>query len=144
MPDIIRSIEIAAPVAEVWKWFSSQEALRRWWDRPDLEIDLVVGGSYTMTGPDGGERISGSVLELDQERRLILSWFEHDAGWLHPARLGFTLEPTDAGVRVTIFHDGFAGIGKQDWPRVRDAYDKGADAHALLPRLAALVTDGVG
>lgn len=141
MPEVIRTIEIAAAPSALWRWFASQDALREWWGTPDLEIDLTVGGAFSLTGPDGETRDSGFVLELDPERRLVLSWFEEDSGWVHPARLLFTLEPIDGGTRVTLQHDGFAGIGKADWQGTKGAYERGADAHRLLPRLAALVAD---
>ena len=141
MPEVIRTIEIAAPPSTVWKWFASQEALRAWWGTPDLEVDLTVGGAFSLTGPDGQTRDSGYVLELDPERRLVLSWFEEGSGWVHPARLLFTLESTERGTRVTLQHDGFAGIGTANWPGVKNAYEKGADAHALLRQLAALLAD---
>lgn len=141
MPEVIRTIEIAAPPSTLWQWFASQEALRQWWGTPDLEIDLTVGGAFSLTGPDGETRDSGYVLELDPERRLVLSWLEEGGDWVHPARLLFILEPIDGGTRVTLQHDGFAGIGTANWHRTKDAYERGADAHALLPKLAALVAD---
>lgn len=141
MPEVIRTIEIAAPSSTLWKWFSSLDALRQWWDTPDLEIDLTIGAAFSLTGPDGETRVSGYVLELDPERRLVLSWLEENSGWVHPARLLFILEPTDGGTRVTLQHDGFAGIGNANWQGTKNAYERGADAHALLPTLAALVAD---
>lgn len=141
MPEVIRTIEIAAAPSVLWKWFASQEALREWWGTPDLEIDLTVGGAFSLTGPDGETRTGGHVLELDPARRLVLSWREEGSGWVHPARLLFTLEPIEGGTRVTLQHDGFAGIGTATWQRTKDAYEKGADAHALLPKLVALVAD---
>lgn len=139
MPEVIRTIDIAAPPGTLWHWFASREALRQWWGTRDLEIELSVGGSFSLTGPDGQTRVSGSVLELDPERRLVLSWRED--GWVHPGRLLFVLEPTDGGTRVMVQHDGFAGIGTANWRGVENAYQRGADAHALLPKLAALVAD---
>lgn len=141
MPEVIRAIEIAASPSAVWRRLASQEALRQWWETPDLEIDLVVGGAFSLTGPDGRTRVTGVVLELDTERRLVLSWFEQGSGWVHPARLLFTLEPVDGGTRVTLQHDGFAGIGTATWRRTKDGYERGADAHRLLPRLAVLTAD---
>lgn len=141
MPEVIRTIEIAAPPRALWRWFATQEALRHWWGAPDLKIDLTVGGAFSLTGPDGETPDSGYVLELDPERRLVLSWFEEGSGWVHPARLLFVLEPIDGGTRVTLQHDGFAGIGTANWQNTKNAYERGADAHALLPKLAALVAD---
>jgi uncharacterized protein YndB with AHSA1/START domain len=72
MPQVIRSIEIPAPPSGVWRWLSTQEGLRRWL-APDLDIDLTVGGAYRMLGTDGQTWISGTVLELVPEGRLVLS-----------------------------------------------------------------------
>src|SRR5580658_7441027 len=142
MPQVTRSIEIKAPPREVWRWLATQEALRRWIS-PNIEIDLRVGGAYRFLGPDEETWVSGTVLELEPERSLILSWMEEDHGWVHPARLVISLAPTPAGVEVTLVHDGFAGIGKPGWPQTVQGYERGADRHQVLQKLAELVTAGV-
>lgn len=141
MPVVVRSIEIQAPPSAVWRWLATPEALRRWIS-PDLEIDLRVGGAYRLRGPDGGTSISGTVLELVPEGGLVLSWLEEDGDWLHPARLLVTLTPTSDGTRVTLTHDGFAGIGKAGWEDTVQAYERGADRHRVLEQLAELVAAG--
>jgi uncharacterized protein YndB with AHSA1/START domain len=138
MPEVTRSIEIQAPPSAVWRWLSSPEALRRWLS-PTLEIDLRVGGAYHLLGPDQETRISGTVLELVPEGRLVLSWLEEDADWIHPARLLISLTATGAGTTVTLTHDGFAGIGKPGWPDTVKAYEHGADHHRVLEQLADLM-----
>jgi uncharacterized protein YndB with AHSA1/START domain len=137
MPEVTRSIDIQAPPSAVWRWLSSPEALRRWLS-PSLEIDLRVGGGYHLLGPDES-RISGTVLELVPEGRLVLSWLEEGADWIHPARLVISLAATGAGTTVTLSHDGFAGIGKPGWPDTVKAYERGADRHRVLEQLAELV-----
>jgi uncharacterized protein YndB with AHSA1/START domain len=141
MPEVVRSIEIAAPPSSVWRWLSTQEGLRGWL-APDVEIDLRVGGVYRMLGADGQTRISGTVLELVPEGRLVLSWLEEDAGWVHPARLVVTLEAIASGTRVGLVHDGFAGIGTAGWAGTLEAYERGADKHQVLQQLAELVATG--
>jgi uncharacterized protein YndB with AHSA1/START domain len=138
MPQAVRAIEIKAPPAAVWRWFSSQEGLRAWL-APDLVIDLQVGGAYRFLGPDGETWVSGVVLELFPETALILSWMEEGSDWVHPARLVITLEPTAAGTRVSLGHDGFAGIGKAAWRDTWQAYERGADRHQVLHALAERV-----
>ncbi len=138
MPQVVRSIEIQAPPSSVWRWLATEEALRRWLG-PGLEIDLRVGGAYRLLGPDEKTWIRGTVLELVPEGGLVLSWLEEDADWVHPARLVITLAPAPAGTRVTLTHDGFAGIGKPGWPGTLQAYERGADRHQVLERLANLV-----
>lgn len=141
MPQVIRSIEIQAPPIKVWRWCSTQEGLRRWISS-SLEIDLRVGGAYRFVGPDDKTRISGTVLELEPEKRLSLSWLEEGSGWMHPARLLITLAPTDGGTRVTLIHDGFEGTGRADWPDMLQDYERGADIHRILETLADLVNAG--
>jgi uncharacterized protein YndB with AHSA1/START domain len=138
MPEVVRSIEIKAPPSSVWRWMASQESLRRWLS-PNLVIDLRVGGAYRFLGPDEETWISGWVLELVPEGVLVLSWLEEGAEWTSPARLVITLAPVPTGTRVTLIHDGFAGIGKAGWPAIKEAYERGADRHRILDQLAGLV-----
>ncbi len=141
MPQVVRSIEINAPPGAVWRWLATQEALRRWISS-DLDIDLRVGGSYRFLGPDDQTWISGTVLELEPEKSLILSWLEEGSGWVNPARLVIALVPTATGTRVTLIHDGFEGIGRSDWTETVQDYERGADVHRILDRLGDLVSAG--
>jgi uncharacterized protein YndB with AHSA1/START domain len=141
MPQVIRSIEIQAPPSAVWRWLATQEGLRRWIGS-NIEIDLRVGGAYRFLGPDESTWVSGSVLELATEKSLILSWLEEGSGWMHPARLVITLAPSSVGTRVTLIHDGFEAIGRPDWPETVQDYERGADIHRVLDRLADLVNAG--
>jgi uncharacterized protein YndB with AHSA1/START domain len=141
MPEVARSIEIPAPPSAVWPWLSTPEGLRRWLS-PEVEIDLRIGGAYRMLGEDGSTWITGTVLDLVPEGRLVLSWLEEEAGWIHPGRLVVTLQPVAAGTRVELVHDGFAGIGKPGWAGTMEAYERGADKHQVLRRLAEAVATG--
>ena len=137
MPIVTRSIEIKAAPSKVWKWLESQDSLRQWIDQ-SLIIDLKVGGKYRLQGDDT-TFVSGVVLEIIPEGRLVLSWLEENSGWVHPGRLVITLEPILGGTRVILIHDGFAGIGKPDWQDTVQGYELGADHHRILDKLAALV-----
>jgi len=139
MQQVIRSIDIPASPDAVWRWLASQQALRQWIS-PNIEIDLRVGGSYRFLGPDDKTWVSGTVLELQAKKSLILSWLEEGSGWLHPARLVITLAPRADGTHVTLIHDGFEDIGRSDWPEMVQDYERGADVHRILDRLADLVS----
>lgn len=141
MRQVIRSIEIQAPPKTVWRWFATQEALRRWISS-NLEIEVRVGGRYRFLGPDNKTWISGCVLQLEPERNLTLSWLEEGAGWQHPARLVLTLAPSGIGTRVTLIHEGFEETGRQDWAEIVADYELGADVHRVLEGLAELVRAG--
>jgi uncharacterized protein YndB with AHSA1/START domain len=139
MQQVIRSIEIQAAPSTVWRCLATQEGLRLWISS-NIDIDLRVGGTYRFLGPDDETWISGTVLEFEPERRLILSWLEEGAGWQNPARLVITLAPSAAGTRVTLIHDGFEAIGSSDWEETVQDYERGADLHRVLDRLADLVS----
>jgi len=141
MRQVIRSIEIQAAPGKVWRWFATQEGLRGWISS-NLQIDLRVGGRYRFLGPDDKTWVSGVVLELVPEKKLILSWLEEGSGWVHPARLVVTLAPSAAGTQVTLIHDGFENIGRSDWPETLQDYERGADLHRVLDHLADLVNAG--
>ena len=64
------------------------------------------------------------------------------SGWLQPARLVITLAPSAGGTRVTLIHDGFEGIGRSDWRDTVQDYERGADVHRILDRLAQVVSTG--
>jgi uncharacterized protein YndB with AHSA1/START domain len=138
MRQVIRSIEIDAPPSAVWRWLATQEALRRWISS-NIEIDMRVGGSYRFLGPDDKTWVSGNVVELEPEKSLILSWLEEGSGWVNPARLVLALDPITTGTRVTVIHDGFEGIGLSNWTETVEDYERGADLHRILDRLADLV-----
>jgi uncharacterized protein YndB with AHSA1/START domain len=141
MQQVMRSIEIHVAPSRVWRWLATQEGLRHWISS-DIEIDLRVGGAYRFLGPDHQTWVSGMVLELVPEKSLILSWLEEGTGWINPARLVITLVPTAAGTCVTVIHDGFEGIGLPDWAEMVRDYERGADQHRILDRLADVVNAG--
>ena len=141
MRQVVRSIEIRVPPGRVWRWLATQEGLRHWISA-NIVIDVRVGGGYRFLGPDDRTWVSGTVLALVPERSLSLSWLEEGSGWVNPARLVITLAPTAAGTRVTLVHDGFEGIGRSDWGEVVEDYERGADAHGILERLADVVSAG--
>jgi uncharacterized protein YndB with AHSA1/START domain len=140
---VTRSLEIRATPSKVWRYFTSQEGLRRWIS-PNLEIDLRVGGRFRFLGPDGKTFVSGTVLDIVPEGWLILSWMEEGQGWRNPARLVLALEASGAGTKASMTFDGFAGIGRANWPDMVADYERGSDTHGTLQALAKLVESDAG
>ena len=140
MPQVTRTVHIPRSPSIVWKQFASERALRRWL-APTISIDLQEGGDYRIPGADGPTSISGVVLELVPEGRLVLSWLEEGSDWRHPGRLVIALRAEGDGTEVTLTHDGFAGIGTSGWKATREAYERGVDRHKLLQRLADVVLE---
>lgn len=135
---VTRSLEIRAAPSKVWRYFASQEGLRRWIS-PNLEIDLMVGGRFRFLGQDDKTWVSGTVLEIVPEGWLILSWMEEGQRWQNPVRLTLALEASPVGTRASMRFDGFAGTGRADWPDMVADYERGSDQHNTLQTLATLV-----
>ncbi|ACQ81127.1 Activator of Hsp90 ATPase 1 family protein [Beutenbergia cavernae DSM 12333] len=107
--------EFAAPPERVWEIWSDPRQLERWWGPPTwpatfTEHDLSSGGAakYHMTGPDGEESHGWwRFLAVDSPRSI-----EYEDGFadadgtptdtMPTVRGRVTLEPTDAGTRMTV------------------------------------------
>jgi len=138
MPAVSRTIQIAASPRTVWELLSSQEGLQAWLE-PGMKIDMKVGGQYRFHVPEFDEYISGYVMEMEPEKRLVLSWYEEGSDWKFALRLSFTLDAVEGGTLVTHQYDGFAGLGKANWMGTMNAYDRGMDAHQILANLKKAV-----
>ena len=134
MKKVERSIEIKASLSEVWKLISTQEGMRQW-IHSNMEIDTRVGGKYRVQDPDENQVICGEVLEMIPMKLLSLSWFELGSDWVNPTKVTFTLEEISNGVKVRVSHTGFEMIGKSDWERTYNEYQKGWTRHHLLENL---------
>lgn len=134
------TIDVAAPIAEVWQDWTTEEGARTFF-APQCRIDLRHGGSYEMyfdldapAGLRGGE---GCVV-LAFEEPLMLSFT-----WNAPPELSsiraqrthvmVTLTSIDPGnTRVALTHDGW-GSG-EDWQKARQYFLR-AWGEVVLPRL---------
>ena len=78
---MVITAEFQASLADVWNLWADPRLLERWWGPPGFPAtfehhDLTPGGTitYSMSGPDGGERFDGTwtVLEVDPPARLVV------------------------------------------------------------------------
>jgi uncharacterized protein YndB with AHSA1/START domain len=134
MVKVERSITIAASIQDVWQLLATQEGMRLWLD-PEIEIEMVIGGSHRHVNKEANQLITGKVLEIIPEKLLSLSWFEEGTDWIFPTKLTFTLEETAEGTCVRSCHEGFEQIGKANWESTYQAYERGTDRHRLLAHL---------
>jgi uncharacterized protein YndB with AHSA1/START domain len=102
---IVRSVELAASPAEVWRALTQAEELRGWFGA-DLELDARPGGSVRARWPDGARSV-GSVEVADEGRRLVFRWRRIDgAGFAArvggASRVEFVLRPAPGGTSVSV------------------------------------------
>jgi uncharacterized protein YndB with AHSA1/START domain len=114
---ILAEVEIAAPPERVFRALTESEEIVRWWGSPEAyrtetwTSDLRPGGTWRAEGrgADGAAfSVGGTFLEVDPPRRLVQTW---NADWErgHETTLTYQLLATEAGTRLTVRHEGFAG-----------------------------------
>jgi len=110
---IEKSIEVKAPIDEVWKLMTEPSQLPRWWfSMESAEIDLTVGGAILLRWKDESHGISaGRVLEVDEPKLFRWHWATNKEG--RPPTPGdqtlveFRLEELGEITRVTVRESGF-------------------------------------
>jgi uncharacterized protein YndB with AHSA1/START domain len=104
---------IAAPAAEVWKGLVDAQATQQYMYGTRLEGTLKQGMPYAYLGDGGFRMVDGRILEIEPERRLVMTWSAH---WDEavtkdsPSRVAYELTPLDgATTKLSLVHDGFQG-----------------------------------
>jgi len=115
---IEKVVELAAPVARVWRALTNHEEFGAWF-RVDLKGPFVVGetslGVTTYPGYEG-MRWEANVVAMETERLFAFEWcpYEHDAtldfASAPKTRVEFKLEPTKKGTKLVITESGFNAI----------------------------------
>jgi uncharacterized protein YndB with AHSA1/START domain len=118
---ILAVAHIEAPPERIFRALTTKEA-ERWWGSGDTyritdwQNDLRVGGQWSLIVVLAGGaalRASGEYLEIDAPRKFVQTRrYDWDAPGIgrRETVVTFRLDPIEGGTRVTIRHDGFAGI----------------------------------
>ncbi len=91
-PEIERSVDLDAAPAEVWKQIIDGALAEEWMG---VKVEPRVGG--TVVVPD--EAVIGTVEEVVPERSISWSWRKPDGD---PSQVTITIEPSEAGSRLTV------------------------------------------
>jgi uncharacterized protein YndB with AHSA1/START domain len=110
-PDRIeRVVDIAHSPAKVWSALTTAEGLGTWFGN-QATIDLRPGGSATMTWDDG-PTADMRIERVEEPSVFAFTWHIYGLPADDPRRtyVEFTLEPVDAGTRLTVVESGFAQL----------------------------------
>ena len=127
-PDRIeRTVEIAHPPAKVWVALTTAEGLSAWFGK-ETKIDLRPGGAASMKF-DGGYTAKMRVERVEEPTVFGFTWHISGLPEDDPRRtyVEFTLEPANAGTRLTVVESGFAQLTDDAY---RTAYDGNAGGWA--------------
>lgn len=91
---------LPVPVDEAFRWWTEADLLQRWMSPTgtvSAEIDLRVGGSFTIVMRDSGMEIEhrGEYLEIERPRRLVFTWSSRYTRGV--SLVTVTFEPTESG-----------------------------------------------
>lgn len=101
-------IYIRATPAKLWQALRDPEFTRQYWVATWQDCGWRVGDSWKLMIPDGRVGDAGEVLEIEPEKRLVLSWRNEFIPELREegfSRLTYELEPVGDSVKLTVIHE---------------------------------------
>lgn len=106
-------IYIGAPVAKVWQGIVDGDITKHYVYGTRLETKLKKGAAYAYVGDGGFKVVDGEILELEAEKRLIVTWRARwDDSVAKDRASRVTYELSAAGSAATLLHlvhDDFDG-----------------------------------
>jgi len=129
--------------AKLWQALTEPDFTQRYWFGARQECDWKVGSPWKLVMPTVGLADSGEVLEVDPERRLVLSWRNEFMPELKAegfSRMTYDIEPEGETVKLTVTHesDGEVFIEKVSggWPKILSSLKSLLETGEPLPRPA--------
>jgi uncharacterized protein YndB with AHSA1/START domain len=113
--------------AKLWRALLDPEFTRQYWVETWQESEWQPGASWRIMIPDGRVADSGEVLEIEPERKLVLSWrneFKPELKAEGYSRLTYELEQVGESVKLTITHEidkpesKFIQAVSNGWPHI--------------------------
>jgi len=92
------NIYIRTTPEELWSSLTTTDFMKQYWMGVSFEADWKAGGDWKMVYPDGRVTDTGTILEFDPPRRLVLKWRNEFMPELHAEGYGTcTMEITQDG-----------------------------------------------
>lgn len=106
-------IYIGAPVAKVWKGLVDGEMTKQYVYSTRLESKLKKGTPYAYVGDGDFKVVDGEILEIEPEKRLVMSWKAHwddSVAKDRPSRVSYELSAAGPSTtKLRLLHNDFDG-----------------------------------
>jgi uncharacterized protein YndB with AHSA1/START domain len=112
---------------KLWQALIDPQFTRQYWCGTRQDCEWKKGSNWKLMIPDGRVGDSGEVLEIEPERRLVLSWrneFKPELASEGASRLTYELEPIGESVKLTVIHEmdrpdsQLVEAVSQGWPHI--------------------------
>src|ERR1700748_2425448 len=93
---------------KLWDALTTPEFMKKYWFGMNIETDWKAGSPWKLVFPDGRVADTGTIIEIDKPKRLVLRWRNQLSPELHEegeARCAMKIEPAGDVVRLTITHE---------------------------------------
>lgn len=122
--------KIAAPVAQVWKAYTSVEDIKQWnaasddWHTPSASVDLREGGAFSsrMEAKDGsmGFDFAGTYTKIVEHKLIAYTFGDRTA------EVEFTQGPKDVLVRVSFDpeQENPVDMQREGWQSILDSFKR--------------------
>jgi uncharacterized protein YndB with AHSA1/START domain len=111
----------------LWSALTTPEFMRQYWFGCHIETQWKAGSPWRLQFKDGRVADSGTIVEIDPPKRLVLEWRNEWSPELNAegnARCTMELEPADGVVKLTVTHE-MARAGSKlihavggGWPKI--------------------------
>ena len=101
-------IYIRTTLAKLWQALRDPEFTRQYWVETWQECEWTKGSTWKLMLPDGRVGDAGEVLEVEPERRLVLSWRNEFIPEMRAegySRMTYDLEQQGDMVKLTLTHE---------------------------------------
>ena len=112
---------------KLWRALIEPEFTRQFWCETWQDCEWKPGASWRLMIPDGGVGDTGEVLEIEPQRRLVLTWrneFKPELREEGYSRLTYQLEQQGDSVKLTVIHEidkadsKFVEAVSNGWPAI--------------------------
>ena len=107
-PKFVYVTYIRTTPKQLWQALTEPEFTRKYWYSTWQECDWKPGASWKIRTPNGEVADSGNVIEIEPERRLVLTWRSESQPELRAegySRLTYELEKVGDSVKLTVIHE---------------------------------------